>query len=209
VAALAITQTVGYGTLYYAFAVFLTPIAADLHTSTTAVTGTFTASVLAAAVVAVPIGRWLDRRGGRALMTSGSLLGALLLAAWSQVHTLTQLYAVQIGIGIGIGSAASLYEAAFAVVIAAHTPARRSAAILAITVVASFASTIFLPLTGLLVADHGWRTALLVLAAIQVALTADIGQEDDGADEVVPGAADLLSPRSPSRLSYAYSHQAW
>ncbi len=169
VAALAVTQTVGYGTLYYAFAVFLVPLAADLKTSTTAVTGTFTASVLASAALAVPVGRWLDRHGGRALMTAGSLVGTLLLVAWSQVQTLGQLYAVQIG--IGIASAACLYEAAFAVIIAWHTPGRRSSALLALTVVAGFASTIFLPLTGWLVDQHGWRTALLVLATIQALLT--------------------------------------
>jgi predicted MFS family arabinose efflux permease len=169
VAALAITQTVGYGTLYYAFAVFLTPLAADLRVSTTAVTGTFTASVLVSAALAVPIGRRLDRHGGRALMTAGSLLGALLLVAWSQVGTLWQLYAVQVG--LGAAGAASLYEAAFAVVIAWHTPAKRSSALLALTVVAGFASTIFLPLTGWLVEHHGWRTALLILAAVQAALT--------------------------------------
>ena len=72
VAALAVTQTVGYGTLYYAFAVFLVPLAADLRASTTAITGSFTASVLASAVLAVPVGRWLDRHGGRAMMTIGS-----------------------------------------------------------------------------------------------------------------------------------------
>ncbi|GAB2584363.1 MFS transporter [Paractinoplanes abujensis] len=169
VAALAITQTVGYGTLYYAFAVFLVPLAADLNTSTTAVTGTFTASVLASAALAVPVGRWLDRRGARALMTAGSLAGTLLLVAWSQLHTLGQLYAVQIG--IGVASAACLYEAAFAVVIAWHTARRRPSALLALTVVAGFASTIFLPLTGWLVEQHGWRTALLVLAAVQAVLT--------------------------------------
>jgi hypothetical protein len=38
VRALAITQTVGYGTLYYAFAVFLVPMAADLQASTGAIT---------------------------------------------------------------------------------------------------------------------------------------------------------------------------
>ncbi|WP_430782312.1 MFS transporter [Actinoplanes sp. G11-F43] len=171
VAALAITQTIGYGALYYAFAVFLVPIAADLHTSTTAVTGAFTASVLTSAVLAVPIGRRLDRRGGRALMTCGSLLGTVLLIAWSQVDQLWQLYAVQIG--IGIASAASLYEAAFAVIIAWHAPQRRSAALLALTVVAGFASTIFLPLTGWLTAQHGWRTTLLILAAIH-AVTAPL-----------------------------------
>jgi MFS family permease len=169
VAALAITQTVGYGTLYYAFAVFLVPTADALHASTTAVTGAYTASVLASAALAFPIGRLLDRHGGRALMTVGSLLGALLLVAWSHVHTLGQLYGVQIG--IGVAAAASLYEAAFAVVIAWHTPGRRPAALLTVTVVAGFASTIFLPLTGRLVDHLGWRAALLVLAAIQAVLT--------------------------------------
>jgi MFS family permease len=169
VAALAVTQTVGYGTLYYAFAVFLTPVAADLHTSTAAVTGTFTVSILISAVLAVPVGRWLDHRGGRALMTAGSLLGAVMLVAWSQVHTLWQLYLVQAG--IGIAAAASLYEAAFAVIIAWHSPRRRPSALLALTVVAGFASTIFLPLTGRLVDEHGWRIALLVLAGIQGLLT--------------------------------------
>jgi hypothetical protein len=42
VAALAVTQTGGYGALYYSFAVLLTPLARDLDTSTTAVTGAFT-----------------------------------------------------------------------------------------------------------------------------------------------------------------------
>jgi MFS family permease len=169
VRALAITQTVGYGTLYYAFAVFLVPMTAGLHAGTGAITGAFTASVLTSAALAVPVGRRLDRHGGRALMTGGSLLGAVLLAAWSQVHALWQLYLVQIG--IGAASAASLYEAAFAVIIAWHAPRQRSAALLTLTVVAGFASTVFLPLTGWLVHAYGWRTALLLLAAIQAGLT--------------------------------------
>ncbi|OJF10997.1 MFS transporter [Couchioplanes caeruleus subsp. caeruleus] len=165
VAALAITQTIGYGTLYYAFAVLLTPLAAGLHTSTTAVTGAFTASVLTGAALAVPIGRRLDHHGGRFLMTCGSAAGALLLAVLSQVHHLWQLYLVQIG--IGAAAAASLYETAFAVVIAVTTVERRSRALLTITVVAGFASSVFLPLTGWLTDAHGWRTALLILAAVQ------------------------------------------
>ncbi len=165
VAALAITQTIGYGTLYYAFAVLLTPLAADLGATTTAVTGAFTASILIGAVLAVPVGRWLDRHGGRVLMSVGSAAGALLLIAWSQVDSLWQLYLVQIG--IGVAAAASLYEAAFAVVIALTTPERRAGALLAVTVVAGFSSSVFLPLTGWLVDAYGWRAALLTLAAVQ------------------------------------------
>ena len=57
----------------------LHPIAADLHASPAAVTGALTASVLAGAAVAVPVGRWLDRHGGRALMTAGSVAATALV----------------------------------------------------------------------------------------------------------------------------------
>jgi MFS family permease len=170
VAALAVSQTVGYGALYYSFAVLLTPLARDLDTSTTTITGAFTAATLAGALAAVPVGRWLDRHGGRALMTTGSLAGTLLLAAMSQVDTVPQLYAVWIG--IGLACAMSLYEAAFAVIVTWHqTAARRANALLAVTVVAGFASSIFLPLTGALVQEYGWRTAVAILAAVHGLLT--------------------------------------
>lgn len=164
VAALAVTQTVGYGTLYYAFAVLLQPMTATLRTSSTAVTGALTCSVLAGAVMAVPVGRWLDRHGGRALMTFGSLVATGLIVAWSQVQQVWQLYAVLAG--IGLTSAMVLYQPAFAVVVSWFDPVRRGKALLAITVVAGFASAIFLPLTGALVDAYGWRHTLLILAAL-------------------------------------------
>ena len=170
VAALAVTQTVGYGALHYSFAVLLTPLAEDLHTSVTAVTGAFTAATLAGAVAAVPVGRWLDRHGGRALMTAGSVAGAVLLATLSAVDSLPALYVVWTG--IGFAAAMSCYEAAFAVLVAWHPqPRRLSNALLAVTVVAGFASSVFLPLTGALVDRYGWRIAALVLAALHGGLT--------------------------------------
>lgn len=169
VAALQVTQTVGYGVLYYSFSVVLQPMATALHASTAAVTGALTCSILAGAAVAVPVGRWLDRHGGRALMTGGSILATLLVVAWSRVENLVQLYAVLIG--IGVTSAMVLYDAAFAVVVSWFDPAHRARAILAVIVVGGFASTIFMPLTGTLVDAYGWRTALLVLAVALGAIT--------------------------------------
>ncbi|MDZ5446872.1 MFS transporter [Micromonospora sp. 4G57] len=169
VAALAVTSTVGYGTLYYAYAVLLNPMAASVGASTTAVTGALTASVLSGALMAIPVGRWLDHHGGRALMTVGSLTATALLVAWSQVHTIGQLYAVMIG--IGITGAMVLYEPAFAVIVSWFTPDRRATALLVVTIVAGFASTIFMPLTGLLIEHVGWRGALLVLAVIHGLVT--------------------------------------
>lgn len=169
VAVFAVTQTVGYGVLFYAFSVLLAPIAADLHTSTATVTGALTIAVIVAAAAAIPIGRWLDRHGGRLLMTAGSVLGVAAVAAWSQVHTVAQLYAAFAV--IGLASAMTLYEAAFSVIVATVNPTRRNTALVAVTIVAGFASSIFFPLTGLLLEHHGWRTTLLILAVLLAAVT--------------------------------------
>jgi hypothetical protein len=55
VGSLAVTQTVGYGVLSYAFAVFLTPMARDLHASPTAITAALTLAVLVSAVATVSV----------------------------------------------------------------------------------------------------------------------------------------------------------
>jgi predicted MFS family arabinose efflux permease len=169
VAALAVTATAGYGVLTYAFAVLLVPMQEALAADRTAVTGAQTVSLLAAALAAVPVGRWLDRRGGRALMVGSSVLATVLVLAWSQVNSLLALYAVSFG--LGVASAGVLYEAAFAVVVTWFRDQRRGTAMLAITIAGGFASTIFMPLTAVLVEVYGWRQALVVLAVIYGGLT--------------------------------------
>jgi MFS family permease len=183
---LAVTQTVGYGVLFYAFAVLLIPIADDLHTSTAAVAGALTTSIVVAAAAAIPCGRWLDRHGGRALMTVGSVIGVAAVLGWSQVHQLWQLYAVFVL--IGLAGAASLYEAAFPVVVAASPPADRNRALLTVTIIAGFASSIFFPLTGLLLEHLGWRGALAVLAALLAVVA-------------IPAHARLVPARAPVLLA--------
>jgi MFS family permease len=169
VAALALTTTAGYGVLAYAFAVFLVPMQADLHASRTALTVAPAVSLLMSAAVAVPIGRWLDRSGGRRLMVLSSVLATGCLLAWSRVENVIALYAVFVG--LGVAAAGVLYEAAFAVVVTWFHGQRRGTAILAITIVGGFASTVFLPLSGLLVEFYGWRQALVVLAVIYGVVT--------------------------------------
>ncbi|MFI7049820.1 MFS transporter [Streptosporangium sandarakinum] len=166
VAALAVTQTIGYGVLYYAFSVFLAPMARDLHATNAEIAAALTLSILIAALCAPLVGRLLDTRGGRALMTTGSVLGAAAVLAWSRVESLPQLYAVFALVGVACSMV--LYEAAFAVIVSLYAGNERGRAngLLALTIVAGFASSIFLPLTGLLVDRHGWRTALVILALV-------------------------------------------
>ncbi|TCC30692.1 MFS transporter [Kribbella speibonae] len=169
VSALAVTQTVGYGVLYYAFSVILGPMSRELGIATVTAAGALTAAVLISGVLSIPVGRWLDARGGHGLMTTGSVLGAVAVLGWSQVRSPAQLYVVFVL--MGVASAMVLYEPAFAVVVAVTDPQRRRKALLGITLVAGFASSIFIPLTGQLVARLGWRTALVVLAVLLAGVT--------------------------------------
>ena len=167
-AALAVTETVSWGVLYYAFSVFLVPMEAELGWSSAALTGAFSLALLVSGLAAPLVGRWLDRHGPRALMTAGSVAATLLVLAWAAVDGLLGFYLIWVGIGLAM--AATLYEPAFAVV-ATWFHRERGRALLLLTVVAGFASTIFLPLSAWLVDRLGWRGALVALAGLLAVAT--------------------------------------
>jgi MFS family permease len=171
VAALAVTELTSWGVQYYAFAVFLKPMEADLGWSRSAMTGAFSLALLVSGLAAVPMGRRLDRHGPRLLMTAGSGAAALLVLAWSWVDNLTLFYLIWIGLGVTM--AATFYEPAFVTI--AHWFVRyRGRALTLLTFGGGFASVIFIPLSDRLIAAHGWRTALVVLACIMAVVTVPV-----------------------------------
>lgn len=191
--ALAVTQTVGFGVLFYAYSVFTLPMETELGFTRAQTSGAFSMALLLSGLAAVPVGRWVDARGARLPMSVGSAAGALLLLLWSFVTTLPSLYLVQTAIGVVM--ALVLYETAFTV-LATWFRHQRIRAMLLVTLVAALASTIFVPLTTLLVESVGWREALrwlaLILAAVTLPLHAAVlrdhprrlGLKPDGAPEV-------------------------
>lgn len=169
--ALCVSQTAAWGTLYYAFSLYVAPMQAELGWSATELNGALSLGLLTWGASALGVGAWIDKHGGRALMTCGSLLGALALALWSQVHSLPAFYGIYALMGVAM--AMLLYDPAFAVVTATFaTDARK--AITAITLAGGFASTIFMPLAHLLIDNFGWRESLLMLAGINLLLGAAI-----------------------------------
>jgi len=168
VGVLAVTETVSWGVLYYAFAVFLPSMQHSLGWSKTALTGAFSTALATSALVAFPVGRWLDRHSPRPLLTLGSLAGALLVLAWSQVHNLLLFYLVWIGIGLAM--ACVLYEAAFTVVTKWFRERRRQA-LTAVTLVGGWASFVFSPLSNWLIDTQGWRHALITLSITLAVVT--------------------------------------
>ena len=161
--ALAVTQTVGYGVLYYAFSVFTLPMEAELGLTRAQTSAAFSFGLLLAGLAAVPVGRWVDARGARVPMSIGSAAGALLVLAWSFVDGLTALVLVQAGIGLAM--ATTLYDVAFTA-IATWFRRDRIRAMLIVTTVAGLASTVFVPLATALVETVGWRDALRWLALL-------------------------------------------
>jgi MFS family permease len=208
VLALGVTETVSYGILSYAFPVFIAPMKAELGWSATAITGAFSLALLVAGAAAVPAGRWVDRHGARGLMAGGSVLAAAVLLAWSGVERLWELYALSALLGAAM--AAVLYEPAFALV-ASWFVRMRGRALTVLTFLGGFASVVFVPLATELVRVHGWRQALVWLAAILAVLTIpphalllrrrpeDHGLHPDGAREPAPRAATVRTSTTDLR----------
>ena len=163
VVTLGVTETISWGVLYYAFTVYLAPMEAELGWSRGDMTGAFSIALLLAGLAAIPVGRWLDRHGPRLLMTAGSVAATLLVLAWSNVSSLPQLYLIWAAIGLTM--AATLYDPAFATA-SRWFERQRVRALTVITLMAGFASTIFIPLAGWLVQREGWRQSLAILAAV-------------------------------------------
>jgi len=161
---IAIGQTIGWGTMFAAFALFVAPMEAELGWSRAAINAGLTLALLVSGLVAIPLGRRVDRQGARELLAWGGWLGAAMLGLWSVTASLP-LYLV-LWAAMGLAQAAALWGPAMALVVgAARDPAR---AITAITFVTGFTATIFIPLTAWLIEAFGWRGALQALAALQL-----------------------------------------
>jgi MFS family permease len=211
VAGLAVTELVSWGVLVYAFSVFVVPMHAELGWSTAQLNGAYTTGVAVSGLVAVPIGRRLQRHGARGVMTAGSLLGVAALLIWAHAHTLVAFYAAFVLAGLSM--AATLYEPALAVTAAWFTR-HRARAVLVLTIAGGLSSTVFVPLTGALVAAYGWRTTLVLLAAVLGLVTvplhagllrrwpSDVGTHPDGRPP------DIQTPTRPDATDGAITRRA-
>lgn len=168
ISVLALTQMIAWGILYYAFSVMLPEMAREFGWGRGEISAALTIALITSAVIGVPVGIILDRYGTRALMTLGSIGGGLLVVAWANVQTLPGLYLTFFGIGIVM--AALFYESAFAGA-TAWFKARRQLALTVITFGGGLASVVFVPLAQTLTQMLGWRTTLLVLAAVLTGMT--------------------------------------
>jgi MFS family permease len=151
---LGLTQIIGYGTVYYSFAILAGDIALDLDWPVSWLFGSLTIGMLAGAVIAPEVGRRMDRHGAAIVMAIGSLLFATTLMGSALAPT-GLLFAIGF-VAVQAISPLALYEAAFATLVQICGEDARKR-ITHLTLVAGFASTLFWPLTAWLQGFLDWR----------------------------------------------------
>jgi MFS family permease len=164
IAALCLVATVGYGALYYGFAVLITEPAAGGEFSRSVLSAAYGGAVLTGGLAAVPVGRIGDRAGVRWVMGGGALLGAAGLLAFSAAARGWQVLAVW-WLVLGPVTAMTFYEPAYIAIQQAFGAESRARALGVLTLAAGFSGPIFTTATGALVDTVGWRDATRVLAA--------------------------------------------
>jgi MFS family permease len=165
VAVLCATEVISWGVLFYAFPVLSTTIRDTEDWSLTWLVACFTAAQLVAAAVGLWVGRRIDTHGPRGVMTAGSCVGVLAVLV---IAAAPNLVGFLLGWLIaGVAMSGTLYAPAFAA-ITGWAGDQRVKALTALTLVAGLASTVFAPVTAVLVDHLSWRATYVWLAVVLV-----------------------------------------
>jgi MFS family permease len=165
VLALGITQITAWGTSYYCLGVLAGPISQDTGWSRGSVFLGFTVAVLVMGAVSNTVGRMIDRRGARAVMTLGTVLVSVGLFALSRAQS--QAVYLIVWAFLGVGMRLCLYDAAFAALVQV-APSRGRKAISYLTLFGAFASSVFWVVGQALNERLGWRQTLVAFALINL-----------------------------------------
>jgi MFS family permease len=168
---LAIAQTLVWAGLYYIFPALLVRWEQSLGWSRVDLTAGITLAIFISAFAAPFAGRMIDAGKGALMMLGSTLLGAVCLIALSVVTGLREFYLVW-GL-IGVMMAGCLYEPCFALITHARGVNARQAIIL-VTLVAGFASTISFPSAHALSEAFGWRVAVQIFAVVLIFVAAPL-----------------------------------
>lgn len=200
VVGLSADQLVAWGGLYYSYSVLSAPLARDLGVSNRFIAGAFSCALLVSALLARPVGRLMDRRGARPVLVAGAVAGPVVLGALAAVRH--DVVLVLVFAALGVSQSLSLYEPAFRAVVDWFPREReRSRALLVLTGVAGFASTVFLPLTASLLARLGWRPAVLIVASLVAVVTIPVRLALPGRTRAVHalgGGSGAVAPPPPA-----------
>lgn len=166
--ALSVGQVVSWGILYYALIVAAPAIADETGWTIPEITLAFSGGLIVSALAGILVGRWLDQRGPRLVMTAGALVGTAGLLVVSAAPSMLAFAAGWVL--CGLAQSAVLYQAAFTVITRRHGDGRRQAMTI-LTLAGGLASTVFAPIVAGLLTVLDWRATFLVLVITFAVLT--------------------------------------
>ena len=162
----ALMTCVAFGSML-SLAVFLQPISQDMGWSRSGVSAAVTIDFLAMGLAAFFWGALSDRYGTRIVVLSGSLLlGAGLIGA-SQAASLWQF---QLTFGVLIGIAAGSFYAPMVAAASAWIEHQRSLAVALVSAGMGVSPLTVAPFASWLITTYDWRTAMLVIGIVALAL---------------------------------------
>lgn len=168
---LALTRIIGWGSTFYSPSVLVSALDRDLGLNAEIVFGGITILLITGALVAPAIGRHLDREGTRRSMCVGAVICALGLAVLATAQGPVSYLASWFVIGLGHAmSLANVGNVAIAQLMGERT--RRVIGLMML--VTGLASSVFWPLTAVLMGAFGWRITVLVFAAMQIVIVLPI-----------------------------------
>lgn len=171
IVALGITQIIGWGTTFYVPAILARDIAGALGAPLTGVLAAYSWALLLSGFLARRVGALIDRHGAAPFLAGASALVALALLIQAVAEGLWLVW-LSWSI-IGLCMRAMLYDGAFAALTALEgSAARRSISVL--TLFGGLASTVFWPVSHLLLDSLGWRETLVVYALLNLIICAPL-----------------------------------
>lgn len=187
---LGVAQIISWGSLYYAIGVLGPPLRAELGISELFLFGSFTAGLLVCGALAPAAGRLIDRKGGRIVLSWGSVVGAIAMIILATAPNRIALVAGWIVAGASM--TATLYDPAFAT-LSQHAGDRYRRAVTSVTLLGGLASTAFWPLSHVLLDAWGWRSTFGIYAALQLLVCLPIHVF------LIPESPRALRPRDATR----------
>lgn len=184
-----VCHAVNTGLVFYAWGIFLTPLAAEFG-GRGRVAGAYSAMQLASAFYGLGVGRLVDRGGARPIGVAGACALATGFLLLSQARSLGAIYACLAG-PVALGSTC-LGPLTNDTAVARWFVRRRGQALGISTAGISAGGIIFAPLMQFLIVRIGWRGAFAVAALIVVVLViplvialmrrdpSDLGLQPDG-----------------------------
>lgn len=194
VLSMAIGQTLAWASLLYVFPALLLRWELSLGWSKTLLTAAVSLALLMSACFSPFAGRLIDRGLGAVLMTMSTIIGGAAIFSLSAVTIPWQFLLLSAITGCAL--AGCLYEPCFALVTRAYgADARRS--IIAITLIAGFASTLSFPAAHWLSDLYGWRMAVKIFGCIAIFLAAPVLWL--GATRLEAAVLDLGAEQRPAK----------